>query len=210
MLVLQSFQLPVETVVLGVGDLRRVIDVVATVVVTDLLAQILYPAPHVHASGHAGIIRKHALSPKRRLIATAQALGLCLGRSATTCSADCYRNVMGSWPKVYLYVAVPLPLPSTVRTVDRRDRSERGGGDETDGDDTGDPGPHGGGLFRCGPGGLRGLDHRHRPFRHPLGYGTCGADLRPGRRRPAHRPRRLRPRQGRSGPGRARRRDRTG
>jgi hypothetical protein len=26
-------------------------------VVTDLLAQILYPTPNVHASGHAGIIR---------------------------------------------------------------------------------------------------------------------------------------------------------
>jgi len=26
-------------------------------VVTDLLAQILYPIPNVHTSGHAGIIR---------------------------------------------------------------------------------------------------------------------------------------------------------
>src|SRR5215204_7330 len=63
---LQGFQLPVEAVVLGVGDLRRVIDVVAAVVVADLLAQILYPAPNVHASGHARIIRKVAPAPKRR------------------------------------------------------------------------------------------------------------------------------------------------
>src|SRR5215210_1921031 len=66
MLALQGFQLRVEGVVLGVGDLRRVIDVVAAVVVADLLAQILYPPPNVHASGHAGIIRKEVSSPKRR------------------------------------------------------------------------------------------------------------------------------------------------
>jgi hypothetical protein len=70
MLVLQGFQLPVESVVLGVGDLRRVIYVVAAVVVTDLLAQILYPTPNVHTSGHAGIIRTYAPAPKRSLIAT--------------------------------------------------------------------------------------------------------------------------------------------
>jgi hypothetical protein len=69
MLVLQGFQLPVESVVLGVGDLRRVIDVVAAVVVTDLLAQILYPTPNVHASGHVRIIRTDAHAPKRSLIA---------------------------------------------------------------------------------------------------------------------------------------------
>src|ERR671939_1780580 len=66
MLVLQGFQLRVEGVVLGVGDLRRVIDVVAPVVVADLLAQILYPPPNVHTSGHAGIIRKGTPAPKRR------------------------------------------------------------------------------------------------------------------------------------------------
>src|SRR5215211_4285866 len=66
MLALQGFQLRVEGVVLGVGDLRRVIDVVAAVVVADLLAQILYPPPNVYASGHAGIIRKEAPAPKRR------------------------------------------------------------------------------------------------------------------------------------------------
>ena len=70
MLALQGFQLPVEGVVLGVGDLRRVIDVVAAVVVTDLLAQILYPTPNIHASGHAGIIRTYAPAPKRSLIAS--------------------------------------------------------------------------------------------------------------------------------------------
>jgi hypothetical protein len=73
MLVLQGFQLPVESVVLGVGDLRRVIYVVAAVVVTDLLAQILYPTPNVHTSGHAGIIRAQASAPKRSLIATVPA-----------------------------------------------------------------------------------------------------------------------------------------
>jgi hypothetical protein len=67
MLVLQGFQLPVESVVLGVGDLRRIIYVVTPVVVTDLLAQILYPNPNVHASGHAGIIRTDAHAPKRSL-----------------------------------------------------------------------------------------------------------------------------------------------
>src|SRR5215213_5202031 len=65
MLALQGFQFSVEGVILGVGDLRRVIDVVAAVVVADLLAQILYPAPNVYASGHAGIIRKDAPAPKR-------------------------------------------------------------------------------------------------------------------------------------------------
>ena len=70
MLALQGFQLPVEGVVLGVGDLRRVIDVVAAVVVTDLLAQILYPTPNINASGHAGIIRTYAPAPKRSLIAS--------------------------------------------------------------------------------------------------------------------------------------------
>jgi hypothetical protein len=44
--------------------------VVAAVVVTDLLAQILYPTPNVHTSGHAGIIRTYAPAPKRSLIAT--------------------------------------------------------------------------------------------------------------------------------------------
>ncbi len=68
MLVLQGFQLPVESVVLSVGDLRRVIYVVAAVVVTDLLAQIFYPIPNVHTSGHAGIIRTYAPAPKRSLI----------------------------------------------------------------------------------------------------------------------------------------------
>jgi hypothetical protein len=68
MLVLQGFQLPVESVVLGVGDLRRIIYVVTAVVVTDLLAQILYSTPNVLTSGHAGIIRSHAPSPKGSLI----------------------------------------------------------------------------------------------------------------------------------------------
>jgi hypothetical protein len=44
--------------------------VVAAVVVTDLLAQILYPTPNVHTSGHAGIIRTQAPAPKRSSIAT--------------------------------------------------------------------------------------------------------------------------------------------
>jgi hypothetical protein len=44
--------------------------VVAAVVVTDLLAQILYPIPNVDTSGHAGIIRTCAPAPKRTLIAT--------------------------------------------------------------------------------------------------------------------------------------------
>jgi hypothetical protein len=70
MLVLQGFQLPVEGVVLSVGDLRRVIYVVAAVVVTDLLAQILYPTLNVHTSDHAGIIRTQAPAPKRISIAT--------------------------------------------------------------------------------------------------------------------------------------------
>ena len=70
MLAFQGFQLPVEGVVLGVGDLRRIIYVVTAVVVTDLLAQILYPNPNVHASGHAGIIRTDAHAPKRSLIAS--------------------------------------------------------------------------------------------------------------------------------------------
>jgi hypothetical protein len=78
MLVLQGFQLPVEGVVLGVGDLRRVIDVVAAVVVTDLLAQILYPIPNVRASGHAGIIRTYAPAPKRSLVPPLLCLGLAL------------------------------------------------------------------------------------------------------------------------------------
>src|SRR5215216_2005228 len=64
MLALQGFQFSVEGVILGVGDLRRVIDMVAAVVVADLLAQILYPAPNVYASGHAGIIRTDAPAPK--------------------------------------------------------------------------------------------------------------------------------------------------
>ncbi len=63
-LAFQFFQLPVQGVVLGVGDLRCVLDVVAAVVVTDLLTQILYPALNVHASGHAGIIRTDARAPK--------------------------------------------------------------------------------------------------------------------------------------------------
>ena len=70
MLALQGFQFPVEAVVLGVGDLRRVLDVVAAVVVADLLAQILYPSPNVHASGHARIIRRYTRTPKRSLIAS--------------------------------------------------------------------------------------------------------------------------------------------
>ena len=70
MLVLQGFQLPVESVVLGVGDLRRIIYVVTAGVVTDLLAQILYPTPNVLTSGHAGIIRTRAPSPNRSLIAS--------------------------------------------------------------------------------------------------------------------------------------------
>ena len=78
MLVLQGFQLPVESVVLGVGDLRRVIYVVAAVVVTDLLAQILYPTPNVHASGHARIIRTYAPAPKGSLVPTLLCLGLTL------------------------------------------------------------------------------------------------------------------------------------
>src|SRR5215207_1139685 len=72
MLVLEGFQLPVEGVVLGVGDLRRVIDVVAAVVVEDLLAQILYPAPNVYASCHAGIIRTEPPAPKGRSITDAR------------------------------------------------------------------------------------------------------------------------------------------
>src|SRR5918997_5524499 len=76
MLAFQGFQLPVEGVVLGVGDLRRVIDVVAAVVVTDLLAQILYPTPNVHATGHAGIIRTYAPAPKRSLVPLLLCLGL--------------------------------------------------------------------------------------------------------------------------------------
>src|SRR5215212_1335419 len=71
MLALQGFQFPVEGVVLGVGDLRRVIDVVAAVVVADLLAQILYPAPNVYASGHAGIIRTDTPAPKGALLTNA-------------------------------------------------------------------------------------------------------------------------------------------
>src|SRR5215211_1557537 len=76
MLVLQGFQIPVEAVVLGVGDLRRVVDVVAAVVVADLLAQFLYLASYVHASGHAGIIRTEASAPKRRLIPNAPGRGV--------------------------------------------------------------------------------------------------------------------------------------
>ncbi len=76
MLVLQGFQLPVEGVVLGVGDLRRVIDVVAAVVVTDLLAQILYPIPNICASGHARIIRSNAPAPKGSLVPPLLCLGL--------------------------------------------------------------------------------------------------------------------------------------
>src|SRR5215207_5218466 len=100
MLVLQGFQLPVEAVVLGVGDLRRVIYVVAAVVVTDLLAQILYLSPNVDASGHARIIRTHPPTPKG-VYSCAPA------RSAPPGPADRYRIVMGPWPKVYLPVAVP-------------------------------------------------------------------------------------------------------
>jgi hypothetical protein len=44
--------------------------VVAAVVVTDLLAQILYPTPNIHASSHARIIRTYAPAPKRSLIAS--------------------------------------------------------------------------------------------------------------------------------------------
>jgi hypothetical protein len=62
---LEALELVVEGVVLGVGDLRRVLHVVAPVVVADLLAQLLDPAPHVHALGHAGIIRAVPRHPKR-------------------------------------------------------------------------------------------------------------------------------------------------
>src|SRR5215218_3089440 len=72
MLALQGFQFSVEGVILGVGDLRRVIDMVAAVVVADLLAQILYPAPNVYASGHAGIIRTDAPAPKGCSITNAE------------------------------------------------------------------------------------------------------------------------------------------
>jgi hypothetical protein len=49
--------------------------VVAAVVVTDLLAQILYPTPNINASGHAGIIRTYAPAPKRSLIASVSRTG---------------------------------------------------------------------------------------------------------------------------------------
>jgi hypothetical protein len=56
-LAFERFQFPVQGVVLGVGDLRRVLDVVAAVVVADLLPQVLQPSTNVYAFGHAGIIR---------------------------------------------------------------------------------------------------------------------------------------------------------
>jgi hypothetical protein len=62
---LEVLELVVEGVVLGVGDLRRVLHVVEAIVVADLLAQLLDPAPRVHAFGHARIIRVVPPLPKR-------------------------------------------------------------------------------------------------------------------------------------------------
>src|SRR5687767_9080987 len=70
MLGLHALELGVEGVVLGVGDLWRVLYVVAAVVVADLLAQTLDPAPHVNALGHAKIIRTGTRRPKSGLYPT--------------------------------------------------------------------------------------------------------------------------------------------
>src|SRR5215210_1735952 len=65
-LAFEGFELLVESVVLGVADLRGILHVVTTVVVADQLAQILDPAPDVQLFGHGTIIRvsRHPLKEK--------------------------------------------------------------------------------------------------------------------------------------------------
>lgn len=53
----EGFELSVEGVVLGVADLRGVLDVITAVVVPNLLPQLLDPAPDVRFPNHATIIR---------------------------------------------------------------------------------------------------------------------------------------------------------
>jgi hypothetical protein len=62
---LQSFEFLVEGVILGVGDLRGVLYVVAAVVIPDQLAQVLDPAPNVQVFDHEAIIRAPERSLKR-------------------------------------------------------------------------------------------------------------------------------------------------
>jgi hypothetical protein len=59
---LQSFEFLVEGVILGVGDLRGVLYVVAAVVIPDQLAQVLDPTPNVQVFDHGAIIRARAPS----------------------------------------------------------------------------------------------------------------------------------------------------
>ena len=65
-LAFERFELGVEAVAPAVGDLGRGLDVVAAVVVADLLPQTLDPAPNVRLLRRAGIIRKARMVPKSR------------------------------------------------------------------------------------------------------------------------------------------------